>query len=182
MRNFKGKTEKERTEEYEKESLSKLCPICSTVLYERYEVKPKTWRCPQCGYTRLKEIQMISREEVLMGRDKDYPLTPELEKNLTKLLEALNKFRKIYGKPLIVSSGYRPGEYNKKAGGAKNSAHLTCEAVDFHDSDDKIKEFVVKNPKILEDCSLFMEDPSKTDNWIHLQIRIVTSGKRIFKP
>lgn len=121
---------------------------------------------------------MITRAEILMGRDKEYPLTPELEANLIKLLEAVNKFRKLYGAPLLVSSGYRPGKYNKAAGGASNSAHLTCQAVDFKDIAGKIKEFATV--KILEDCGLYMEWPGRTPTWCHLQIRPTKS--RVFVP
>lgn len=120
---------------------------------------------------------MITRDEILMGRDKEYPLTPELEANLVKLLEAVNKLRKLYNKPMYVSSGYRPGKYNKAAGGAKNSSHLTCQAVDFKDNDGKIKEFCTI--EILEKCGLYMEDPTKTKTWAHLQIR--PTKNRIFK-
>lgn len=123
---------------------------------------------------------MISREEVLMKRDIEFPLTKELEANLKKLLENLNKFRQKYGKPMLVSSGYRPGKYNKSAGGAKSSAHLSCEACDFKDADGKLKEFVKKNPTVLEECDLYMEAPESTPTWIHLQTR--ATKNRVFKP
>lgn len=124
----------------------------------------------------------ITRNEILMGRDSEYPLTPELESNLSKLLEALNKFRAIYGKPMNVSSGYRPGKYNRAAGGASNSSHITCEACDFKDGDWSLKQFVLMRPEILEECGLYMEHPDHTRTWIHLQIRPTKSGTRIFKP
>lgn len=123
---------------------------------------------------------MVTRAEVLMGRDKEYPLTKELEANLAVLLEKLNKFRQKYAKPMLVSSGYRPGKYNKAAGGAKSSCHLTCEACDFKDSDGKLKEFIKKNPKVLEECDLYMEAPEDTPTWVHLQTR--ATKNRIFKP
>lgn len=125
---------------------------------------------------------MISRNEVLMGRDAQYPLTPELELNLSKLLTALNLFRERYGKSMIVTSGYRPGSYNVKAGGASNSSHLTCEACDFADVDWSIKQFVLMNPSVLEDCGLYMESQDRTPTWCHLQVRVIPSGSRIFKP
>jgi hypothetical protein len=51
---------------------------------------------------------MISRDEILMGRDKQAPLTGPMEVNLEKLLKAVNKFRAVWGKPMKVTSGYRP--------------------------------------------------------------------------
>lgn len=121
---------------------------------------------------------MISREEILMGRDKEFPLTKELEGNLSRLLKAVNKLSELYGKPMYVSSGYRPGRYNKAAGGAKNSAHLTCEAIDFKDADGVLKSWITV--KILEDCGLYMEWPSNTPSWLHIQIRPTKS--RVFHP
>lgn len=124
---------------------------------------------------------MISREEVLMGRDKEFPLTPALESNLQKLLIALNKFRTAYGKPMVVTSGYRPGHYNKDAGGALHSSHLTCEACDFSDPQGILDAFCMANLKLLEDCGLWLESPMNTVGWCHLQIRPVPN-KRVFLP
>lgn len=113
-----------------------------------------------------------------MNRETEYPLTSEIEKNLEKLLIAVNKLRELYGKPMIVSSGYRPGKYNNAAGGAKNSSHLTCEAVDFKDSDGKLKTWITSD--ILIRCGLYMEHPDNTPSWVHVQIR--PTKNRIFKP
>lgn len=123
-------------------------------------------------------IYKVTRSEILMGRDAEFPLTEELESNLTKLLAAVNKLRDVYGKPMIVSSGYRPGHYNTKAGGAKTSAHLSCEAVDFRDADGQLKNFCTE--EVLAECGLYMESPDHTPTWCHLQIR--TTKKRTFNP
>lgn len=130
---------------------------------------------------------MITRDEVLKGRDRDYPLDSELEQNLTRLLDAVNKIRKEWGKPLIVTSGYRPGHYNKSARGAKRSAHMTCEAVDFRDPDGEFGKWCLANLKLLEEAGLYMESPIYTHEppakrWIHLQIRAPKSGNRVFIP
>lgn len=123
---------------------------------------------------------MISRNEVLEGRDKEFPLTPELEKNLTKLLEALNHFRTVYGKPMIVTSGYRPGHYN--TGFATHSSHLTCEAADFHDPDGQLDAWCESHLEVLVACGLYLENPPQTPGWCHLQTKKPASGNRIFIP
>lgn len=125
---------------------------------------------------------MIVREEILMNRDKDFPLTQELEANLSKLLEALNKFRKIYNKPMIVSSGYRPSVFNEKACGAKKSNHMLCLACDFVDMDSSLDAYCVANENILEECGLYLEHPKWTKTWCHLQAIKPMSCKRIFVP
>jgi hypothetical protein len=123
---------------------------------------------------------MISRREVLMDRDKDFPLTEEQEQNLERLLEALNKLRKAYGKPMVVSSGYRPPGINKAVGGAKRSAHMSCEACDFRDVDGALDQWCLDNLDVLAECGLYLESPQHTPGWSHLQIR--KTKNRVFIP
>lgn len=123
---------------------------------------------------------MISRDEVLMGRDAQFPLTPELETNLAHLLDCINKFRTIYGIPMVVNSGYRPGHFNTDAKGALNSPHLTCQAVDFTDIDRKLTTWCLAHLDVLEQCGLWMEDPGHTPVWCHLQCR--SAHNRVFIP
>ncbi len=104
------------------------------------------------------------------------------EVNLGKLLDALNKFRLIYGKPMVVSSGYRSPEHNRKVGGAPNSSHLTCEACDFRDASRELSNWCLANLDVLEECGLYMENPAVTTTWVHLQTRRPGSGKRVFDP
>lgn len=124
----------------------------------------------------------FSRKEILKDREIEYPLTPEMEQNLLKLIECLNVIREAWGKPIKVTSGYRPGRYNTQAGGAKNSAHVTCQAADLADADGLLKKFLSNNVELLEKAGLWMEHPSRTPQWVHLQLRKPKSGSRIFMP
>lgn len=124
----------------------------------------------------------IMPDEVLMKRDQEYPLTGTLLANLNRLLTALNAFRNVYGIPMVVSSGYRPGHYNTDVGGAVNSAHKTCEAADFHDPDGVLDAYCSVNLDLLAKCGLWLESPAHTPGWCHLQIRSIPSGNRIFIP
>jgi hypothetical protein len=126
---------------------------------------------------------MITKAEILMGRDKLYPLDEELQANLIKLLAAVNLFRKHYGKAMYVSSGYRPAAVNAKVkGAAKKSNHMACLAVDFKDVDGSIDKFCMDNLHILEACGLWLEHPEATPGWCHLQCVPPKSGNRVFKP
>ncbi len=127
-------------------------------------------------------MNYIKREEVLMGRDAEFPLSLELEKNLQLLLACLNQFRTLYGIPMNVSSGYRPGHYNSDVGGAKHSNHVTCQACDFRDVDGELAFFCANRMDILEKCGLYLEMPSRTKGWVHLQIVCPSSGHRVFVP
>lgn len=124
----------------------------------------------------------INSKEILMGRDKDFPLTQELEDNLMDLLIKINKFRNIYGKPMVVSSGYRPGVYNKNANGASKSKHMTLQACDFIDLNGDLDEFCVNNKDVLKECGLYLEHPYFTPTWCHLQSIPPSSNSLIFYP
>lgn len=122
----------------------------------------------------------ITRAEVLMGRDQEFPLDVTLQKNLDALLVALNKLREDYGKPMNVTSGYRPGHYNTDAGGAKASSHLTCQACDFADPEGRLDSWCMSNLDKLTKYGLWLEGPAYTPGWCHLQIRPVP-GARVFQ-
>jgi uncharacterized protein YcbK (DUF882 family) len=126
---------------------------------------------------------MISAIEILhKDRHKAAPLTEEQWLNLCDLLVRVNALRMHYGKPLLVSSGYRPPNINSKVGGAPNSAHVACQAVDFHDKDGDLQRWILANEYLLKHLGLYMEDPKFTLGWVHLATRRPASGSHIFKP
>ena len=59
--------------------------------------------------------------------------TPYVETDCFKpeLMKMLHTVEKHYGKPPIVTSGYRPPVWNSKSGGAEHSLHTTCNAADI---------------------------------------------------
>jgi uncharacterized protein YcbK (DUF882 family) len=54
--------------------------------------------------------------------------TCEMDPQFMVKLDAL---RKKFGKPIIITSGYRSYEYNISIGGSKNSAHVQGKAADI---------------------------------------------------
>lgn len=124
----------------------------------------------------------VTETEFLMGRDKQDPLTPEMHADMEKMLIAANLLRDVYGKPLVVSSGYRPAAVNAATpGAAKKSNHMLCRAIDFEDKDRKLTNWLVSNIAFLESAGLWMESPLDTPTWAHVQIVPPASGKRIFR-
>lgn len=122
----------------------------------------------------------VTIDEVLMGREKEYPLDEQKWRNLCALLVSINKLRDIWRRPMIVTSGYRPGHYNTDAGGSETSAHLSCEAIDISDKSGALKNFLSDNKEILADLGLYMEHGDSTPTWCHLQTR--KTRNRIFRP
>ena len=57
--------------------------------------------------------------------------TKEVRQNMQVLAEGLEKVRALLGKPMMVTSGFRSKELNRKVGGAHTSAHMTGFAADF---------------------------------------------------
>lgn len=49
----------------------------------------------------------------------------------SRLLKKLQELRDQVARPLIIDSGYRTREYNKKLGGSPNSQHLLGRAADI---------------------------------------------------
>mgnify|MGYP001024757040 FL=1 len=80
-------------------------------------------------YFTLKEL---TRSTTATAKGIDNTPTPEVEKNLTLLVEnVLDPLREIYGKPITVNSGYRCPELNKAVGGSKTSDHCFDEKTEI---------------------------------------------------
>jgi len=60
-----------------------------------------------------------SPDEEGSGRNMDYDL-----------LNMIDKARELYGKPIVVTSGFRTESHNKKVGGVSSSSHLKGLAID----------------------------------------------------
>lgn len=128
---------------------------------------------------------MITKNELLMGRDKQYAsdYTKEISDNLDKFLVVLNKIRAAYNAPMRVNSGWRPPSINASTpGAATRSRHLLGLACDFHDPDKKIWNWCLKNLQLLKDLNVFIEDRRWTPTWTHMQLGPPSSGRRIFIP
>lgn len=111
-------------------------------------------------------------------------LTPDIVNNLKTLFDKMDLVREYFGSPIVVHVAYRPEEYNKLIGGAKNSSHVAGMACDFHVkgvSCDEARERIIKDNK-LEEWGMRMEDLPGS-NWVHLDIRQPAPGRsRFFKP
>lgn len=77
--------------------------------------------------------------------------------NLEALKTLLDAVREEFGKPIVVTSGYRNEVHNKRVGGAKASQHLTGKAADIRPQDsskeelDRLYEIACKHFKAVGD-------------------------------
>lgn len=77
-------------------------------------------------------IKELTKSSTALTLGIDNTPSEEVVCNLTTLVnEVLDPAREMIGCPIIVSSGYRSPELNKRIGGAKNSQHMTGCAVDI---------------------------------------------------
>lgn len=82
-----------------------------------------------------------------------------------------------------INSGWRPAAYNKTVrGAAPNSKHITGQAVDIADPDGVIDAHLHTHFDLLIKHRLWMEHPSATKGWCHLQSVPPRSGNLCFYP
>ena len=128
---------------------------------------------------------MISLADYYMGRDAAYPdeLTATLRWNAEITVARANDLLASFGEYREVNSGWRPAIVNATTpGAAMRSKHMTCEAIDLSDPDGDLDEYCLTHLDLLEGIGLWLEHPSSTKNWTHIQTCAPRSGKRVFFP
>lgn len=77
-------------------------------------------------------IDELSKSSTAIARKLDNTPSKEVITNLEALVDnVLDPLREIYGKPIIVTSGYRSPEVNRSVNGATSSQHVKGEAADI---------------------------------------------------
>ena len=77
-------------------------------------------------------VSELTRSATAKSLGIDNTPTPAIRAKLETLItECLDPIRRIYGRPVIVSSGYRCPELNKAVGGSSTSQHMLGEAADL---------------------------------------------------
>jgi uncharacterized protein YcbK (DUF882 family) len=133
---------------------------------------------------------MVTIKEMI----KDIPISDipmKHQQDIQELLKRVNILRSEYGKPFIVTSGYRTRNshiriYNNKGIMDLNkipmgSQHLRGSAIDIADPDLSLTKWLKENnSKRLVDLKLYAEEGNS--NWVHLQLYPPKSGNRWFLP
>ena len=91
--------------------------------------------------------------------------------NLTELCtHVLEPTRRNFGKPMVISSGYRSEELCEAIGSSKNSQHAKGEAADFEMFGVDNKELVkyIKNNLVFDQLILEFYNPDDpSSGWVH---------------
>lgn len=77
--------------------------------------------------------------------------------NIYRSWISLNYLRQLYGSPIVINSGYRDDEHNKRVGGVKNSQHKEGIAFDIRSLD-------------LQGLKAFIERMGKNDEFFFGQV------------
>lgn len=128
---------------------------------------------------------MITLQQYYKGRDAIYGglLTIELQNNAIETVDRVNQLLTAFSEDREVASGWRPPAVNSNTpGAAKKSKHMTCQACDLEDAEGDLDEWCMEHLNVLEKIGLWMEHPTATKGWCHVQTLPPKSGKRVFYP
>lgn len=137
---------------------------------------------------------MISLAQFYKGHDKQYAaeLTAEIRQNAEETLQRANLLLDLFrlANPSNecargCNSGWRPPAVNAAtARAAKKSNHMLGLAIDIGDEDGELDAWLMTpaGQQALERIGLWMEHPSATPRWAHVQTVPPRSGRRVFAP
>lgn len=113
----------------------------------------------------LEELSATSHED-LQQANCDYAKS-HLEQ-LKPLCDLLELVRSALGCPLIVSSGIRCPELNKRVGGSTNSQHMRCEAADVLPKEHSVEDAfdLLYKSNVPFDQMILERSNGKT--WLHI--------------
>lgn len=101
--------------------------------------------------------------------------------NLKKLALKMDAVREHFNSPINVHCALRPRVYNEQVKGAKQSAHIFGNAIDFDVSGKDCLEVKLELEKMLDELDLRMEDNGDNADWVHLD-QNAPNTNRFFKP
>ena len=108
------------------------------------------------------------------------PQTEEVVENLRALCtEVLQPIRDHLGKPVVVSSGYRCKDLNKKVGGVENSQHLKGEAADIKVRDREELIDVMRYIMDETDFDQLIREKSGSTEWVHVSHKRNGNNRRM---
>lgn len=136
---------------------------------------------------------MLLISDYWMGRDSKYrgECTGVIRANADDLMRKVNTLIDLNGLKLEnspatgspITSGWRPPALNATVpGAALRSKHMTGQAIDLFDPEGDLDDWCMAHVDRLIAVSLFMEHPSATKGWCHLQSIPPKSGNRVFYP
>lgn len=116
-------------------------------------------------------VKELTHSDTAKARNIDNTPSGEVRENLERLItNLLDPIREIWGKPLIVNSGYRCTQLNNAVGGVSNSNHLKGEAADITTGS---KQGNLKLFEMVKASNLAFDEliDEKNGSWLHVALR-----------
>ena len=124
--------------------------------------------------------EMLSSDTARRCGIDNKPQSEEVVENLRALcLEVLQPLRDHLGKPVVVSSGYRCKDLNKKVGGVENSQHLKGEAADIKVRDREELIDVMRYIMDETDFDQLIREKSGSTEWVHVSHKRNGNNRRM---
>lgn len=92
----------------------------------------------------------------------------------------LDPLRRMYGKPIVITSGYRCPKLNVAVGGVANSWHQDGNAADIRVSDEQHAKALFDLLKKLPSVDTCLFEHSKTSIWLHVQWNVRKNPRHHF--
>jgi len=116
-------------------------------------------------------LSELTKSQTAVRKGIDNKPTLEHIENLTELCtHILEPTRRNFGKPMVITSGYRSEELCEAIGSSKNSQHAKGEAADFEmfGVDNKELAKYIKNNLIYDQLILEFYNPDDpSSGWVH---------------
>ena len=116
-------------------------------------------------------LSELTKSQTAVRKGIDNKPTLEHIENLTELCtHILEPTRRNFGKPMVITSGYRSEELCEAIGSSKNSQHAKGEAADFEmfGIDNKELAKYIKNNLVFDQLILEFYNPDDpSSGWVH---------------
>jgi uncharacterized protein YcbK (DUF882 family) len=122
------------------------------------------------NYFDLSEFACQCKDKNCSGKESQLKMNP-------LLIQGLNRLREAFGKPLIVTSGFRCQAHNSAVGGAKASQHLYGTGVDIKPASGG-KEELDRLFKLAQEEKAFTGiGDGRPRGFVHLDVRALPKGQ-----
>lgn len=127
-------------------------------------------------------VSELTRSSTAQSRGIDNTPPSEHRANLESLIvNCLDPIRRLYGRPIIVSSGYRSPALNAAVGGVANSQHTTGQAADLVPASGGSLEGLFRAAVQFGDFDQLIMEQRGASKWVHVSWRPTNRRHTILK-
>ena len=123
-------------------------------------------------------MELVKSNIAKINKIDNTPDSQSLKYMLELIKYCLQPIRDKLGKPMIITSGYRCKELNKKVGGVSTSQHCKGQAVDFYVKDMTIQQIVDFIKKSGVEFDQLINEYNK---WVHISFVKGKNRKQVLK-